>query len=90
MQVASAAFKWPQTVALDVGFLDQVRENTASLVRGVSLLVAGLALILVGTLVGLGSSKLAMMAAGTIAFGGVCAAFLGFFLYVLPPLLPPK
>lgn len=89
-EVASGAFKWPQTVAWAVGFLDQLRENTASLLRGASLIVAGLALVLVGTLIGLGTSKTAMMAAGTIAFGGVCAAFLGFFLYVLPPLLPPK
>jgi hypothetical protein len=73
-----------------VGLLEQLRENTASLARGVSLLVAGVALVLVGTLIGLGSSKLAMMTAGTIAFGGVCVAFLGFFLYLLPPLLPPK
>ena len=73
-----------------MGVLEQLRENAASLVRGVTLLVGGLALILVGTFVGLGSSKLAMMAAGTIAFGGVCVAFLGFFLYLLPPLLPPK
>ncbi len=73
-----------------VGVLDALRENVASLVRGVTLIIGGLALILVGTLVGVGSSKLAMVSAGTIAFTGVCVAFLGFFLYILPPLLPPK
>ena len=73
-----------------VGVLDALRENVATLVRGVTLLVGGLALILVGTLIGLGSSKLAMMTAGTIAFAGLCIAFMGFFLYLLPPLLPPK
>jgi hypothetical protein len=73
-----------------VGLLDALKENAASLVRGASLLVAGFALILVGTIIGVGTSKAAMMTAGTIAFGGLCAAFLGFFLYILPPLLPPK
>lgn len=74
----------------DVGLVEQLKENVASLVRGATLLVGGLALILAGTLVGLGSSKAAMIIAGTIAFTGVCVAFLGFFLYILPPLLPSK
>jgi hypothetical protein len=90
LDAVSGAFKWPQTVAGNVGILDVLKENAASLARGASLLVAGMALILVGTIIGVGTSKVAMMTAGTIAFGGVCAAFLGFFLYILPPLLPPK
>jgi len=73
-----------------VGFADALRENRDTLIRGVTLLVGGLALILVGTLIGEASGKLAMIAAGTLAVGGVTVAFLGFFLYLLPPLLPPK
>lgn len=73
-----------------MGFVDSLRENRDTLLRGVTLLVGGLALILVGTLIGQSTGKLAMLAAGTLAVGGVTAAFLGFFLYLLPPLLPPK
>lgn len=69
---------------------DLVRENRDTLLRGASLLVGGAALMLVGGLIGAGTSKLAMLAAGTIATTGLVVLFLGFFVYLLPPLLPGK
>lgn len=70
--------------------MEQLRENRDTLVRGVTFLVGGLALVLAGILVGEATGKTAMVAAGLLAVGGLTVAFLGFFLYLLPPLLPPK
>lgn len=73
-----------------MSFLQSVRENKDALLRGASLLVGGLALILAGSLVGLAEPAPAQVLAGTLAVGGIVVAFLGFFVYVLPPLLPAK
>lgn len=73
-----------------VSFLQSVREHRDSLLRGATLLVGGLALIVAGNLVGLAEPPAAQVAAGTMAVGGIVVAFLGFFVYVLPPLLPAK
>ena len=69
---------------------DSLSENKDTLLRGVTLLVGGAALVLVGSFVGNGTSKVAMVTAGSIAIAGVIAMFLGFFVYLLPPLLPGK
>lgn len=73
-----------------MSLLDGLREHKDTLLRGVTLLVGGAALILVGSLIGAGTSKLAMVSAGTIAITGLVAMFLGFFIYILPPLLPGR
>lgn len=73
-----------------MSFLDGLREHKDTLLRGVTLIVGGAALVLVGTFVGIGTSKLAMVSAGTIAVTGVVVMFLGFFVYILPPLLPSR
>jgi hypothetical protein len=49
-----------------------------------------MALILAASMVGYGTGKLFEITAGVLGFGGLCAMFLGFFLYLLPPLLPGK
>lgn len=73
-----------------MGFLDEVMQHRDSLVRGLTLVLGGAALILVGTLIGLGGTKVFQLVAGTIAVSGLVLAFLGFFLYLVPPLLPAK
>lgn len=73
-----------------VSLMETLREHKDTLLRGVTLLVGGFALILAGSLIGIGTSRLAQVAAGTVAVAGVIAAFLGFFVYLLPPLLPSK
>lgn len=69
---------------------DQVAEHKDSLLRGAALFLGGAALVLAGSLIGLGSGRAFGVAAGVIAVGGVVTMFLAFFLYVLPPLLPPR
>lgn len=61
-----------------------------SLIRGATLLLGGIALILAGTLVGLAPGRGAQVGAGLLAVTGVVVMFLGFFVYVVPPLLPSK
>lgn len=73
-----------------VSFLQGVREHKDALLRGATLLVGGLALLVAGSLVGLSDATWAQMTAGTLAVTGIVVAFLGFFVYVLPPLLPAK
>ena len=73
-----------------VTFRDALRENRDTMMRGATLLVGGVALLLVGGLIGAGTSKLSMLAAGTIATTGIVVMFLGFFVYLLPPMLPGK
>lgn len=73
-----------------VAFVDAFREHAPSLLRGATLLLGGLALIAAGSLIGLGDATWAQMVAGTLAVSGIVVAFLGFFVYVLPPLLPAK
>ena len=73
-----------------VSLVDTLREHKDTLLRGVTLFIGGFALIVAGSLIGVGSGKLAEVAAGTIAITGVIVAFLGFFVYILPPLLPAK
>lgn len=71
-------------------WLDDVLQQKDSLIRGGTLLLGGLALVLVGTIVGFGTGKWVQVAAGTLAVTGVVIMFLGFFVYVVPPLLPAK
>lgn len=71
-------------------WLADVRAEKDSLIRGGTFLLGGFALILVGTLVGLEGSRWAQVGAGTLAVTGIVVMFLGFFVYVLPPLLPSK
>ena len=73
-----------------MAWLQDVRAQKDSLIRGGTLLLGGLALVLAGTLVGFGPGKWVQVAAGTLAVTGVVIMFLGFFVYVLPPLLPAK
>lgn len=71
-------------------WLEDVLAQKDSLIRGGTLLIGGIALILAGTLIGLGGTKWLQVAAGTLATTGVVVMFLGFFLYVVPPMLPAK
>jgi len=73
-----------------VTWLADVRAQKDSLIRGGTFLLGGFALVLAGTLVGLEGSKWAQVAAGIVAVTGIVVMFLGFFVYVLPPLLPSK
>ncbi|HUR68989.1 MAG TPA: hypothetical protein VM370_07055 [Candidatus Thermoplasmatota archaeon] len=73
-----------------MAWLRDVLAQKDSLIRGGTLLVGGLALVLAGTLIGLEGSKWAQVAAGTLAVTGIVVMFLGFFVYVVPPLLPAK
>ena len=79
-----------QEVASPMSWLAEVRAQKDTLIRGGTLMIGGLALILAGTLVGFGPGKWTQVAAGTLAVTGVVIMFLGFFVYVLPPLLPAK
>ncbi len=73
-----------------MAILDSLREHKDTLLRGVTGLGGGAALVLAGSLVGVGTGKFEMIAAGTIAVTGVVVMFLGFFIYILPPLLPGR
>lgn len=82
--------KWPPRTSRLVGFLSDLREHTSSLLKGLTFLLAGIALIIAGTIVGYLDGKAAAFGAGTLAVTGVSVAFLGFFLHIVPPLLPAK
>lgn len=71
-------------------FVDGLKENRDALLRGLTLVVGGLALLVVGNMVGLSDARWAQLVAGVVAVTGITVAFLGFFVYVLPPLLPSK
>ena len=73
-----------------MGHLDEIKANADALLRGATLLVGGLALVVAGTLIGLAEDAWWQVAAGSLAVTGIVVAFLGFFVYVLPPLLPAK
>jgi len=80
----------PPPARCAVGLLQEINAHRDSLVRGLTLILGGAALVLVGTLIGLGATKWFQLAAGTIAVSGIVVAFLGFFVYIVPPLLPAK
>lgn len=73
-----------------MSWLSDVLAQKDSLIRGGTFLLGGFALMLAGTLVGLQGSRWAQVGAGTVAVTGIVVMFLGFFLYVVPPLLPSK
>lgn len=73
-----------------VEILDQIRAEKDTLLRGATLLVGGLALLVAGNLVGLAEGQWMQVWAGVLAVTGIVIAFLGFFVYLLPPLLPAK
>ena len=53
-------------------------------------MVGGATLVLAASLIGYGEGKTFDIVAGLLGIGGVTSLFLGFFLYVLPPILPGK
>ena len=71
-------------------WLDEVRAEKDSLIRGGKLVLGGLALVLAGTLIGFASGKWMQVVAGLFAVTGIVVMFLGFFVYVVPPLLPSR
>lgn len=73
-----------------MAWLDDVLTHKDSLIRGATLALGGMALVLAGTLLGLAEGKWMAVAAGTLATTGIVVAFLGLFVYVLPPMLPAK
>lgn len=73
-----------------VGYFDDVWAERATLLRGLTLFLGGTALVLAGSMIGLNGEKAAQIAAGTVAVTGIVAMFLGFFVYLLPPLLPSR
>lgn len=88
--VVAGAFKTRAAGRRIVAWLDDVREQKDSILRGAVLLVGGLALVLVGTIVGFAEGRWPQVAAGSLAVTGIVVMFLGFFVYVVPPLLPAK
>lgn len=81
----------PQRRRPDVGeFAEGLKQNRDALLRGLTFVVGGLALLVVGNMVGLSDATWAHIVAGLVAVTGITVAFLGFFVYVLPPLLPAK
>lgn len=73
-----------------MGYFADLGEHKASFLKGFTFVLGGFALMLAGTIVGYLDSKLGDIAAGTLATTGVVIAFLGFFIHVIPPLLPAK
>lgn len=73
-----------------MAWLQDVLAQRDSLIRGGTLLLGGLALVLVGTLIGLAAGKWMQVAAGSLAVTGIVVMFLGFFVYIVPPMLPAK
>lgn len=73
-----------------VAWLQDVLAQRDSLIRGGTLLLGGLTLVLAGTLIGFASGKWMQVAAGTLAVSGIVVMFLGFFVYIVPPMLPAK
>ena len=88
--VAPAALKTPHPCRLVVGWIQDVLAEKDSLLRGLTLLLGGAALVLAGSMIGLNAAKATQITAGLVATTGVVTMFLGFFIYVLPPLLPAK
>ncbi len=80
----------PKAGRRGVGYLDDGKEHKDVLLRGATLLVGGLALLVAANLVGLSDATWAQMTAGLVAVAVIVVAFLGFFVYLLPPLLPAK
>lgn len=80
----------PPAASPCVGYLADLAEHKSDLLKGLTYFVAGLALVLVGTIVGYSDSRWLDVLAGTLATGGIVVIFLGFFVHVLPPLLPAK
>jgi hypothetical protein len=73
-----------------MSWVSEVLAQRDSLIRGGTFLLGGLALVLVGTLIGLAGTKWAQVGAGSLAVTGIVVMFLGFFLYIVPPMLPAK
>ncbi len=73
-----------------VGYFADLAEQKQHFLKGLTYVVAGLALMLAGTIVGYMDGRWPDILAGTLATGGVVLAFLGFFVHVIPPLLPAK
>lgn len=73
-----------------MAWLSDVLAEKDALLRGATLVVGGLALVLAGSMIGLNTAKVTQIMAGVVATGGIVAIFLGFFVYILPPLLPAK
>lgn len=80
----------PRPRRAQVTWLADVLAQKDSLIRGGTFLVGGLALVLAGTLIGFGGTKWLQVAAGTLATTGIVVMFLGFFIYIVPPMLPAK
>lgn len=80
----------PPFSSLSVSYLSDLRQHKDSLIRGATLVLGGAALLVAGTLIGLGAGKLYAVVAGTLGVAGVIVIFLGFCMYVVPPLLPAK
>ena len=80
----------PKAGRRGVGYLQDVKEHKDVLLRGATLLVGGLALMVAANMVGLADGTWFQVAAGLLAVAGIVVAFLGFFVYLLPPLLPAK
>lgn len=73
-----------------VGYFADVAEHRTELLKGATFVLGGLALVLIGTIVGYLDSRAADVFAGTLAVTGIVLAFLAFFVHLLPPLLPAK
>jgi hypothetical protein len=73
-----------------VGYLADLGAHKTEFLKGLTYLVAGFALVLIGTIVGYADSRWLDVLAGVFATTGIVVAFLGFFVHVLPPLLPAK
>ena len=71
-----------------MGYFQEVLAERDALLRGVTLLVGGAALVLAGSMIGLNVERLWQIMAGLVATSGIVVMLLGFFVYVLPPLLP--
>lgn len=73
-----------------MAWLEDVLAQRDSLIRGGTLILGGLALVLAGTLLGFAEGKWMQVGAGTLAVTGIVVMFLGFFVYIVPPILPAK
>lgn len=71
-----------------MGYFQEILAERDALLRGVTLLVGGAALVLAGSMIGLNAERLWQIMAGVVATSGIVVMLLGFFVYVLPPLLP--
>lgn len=73
-----------------MAWLAEVLSHKDSLLRGATLLAGGAALVLAGSMVSGMEGNLGAIFAGTLATTGIVLMFLGFFVHVLPPLLPAR